>query len=816
MADVLASLFKDKGRARRSEKTIRQKELNLLRSQLEMGGILAGVSVYVSLMCAAYEYDHPALTFGEVVGGAMGMISKDPLYFIPVAWSLFPTYLSIFLFIILIVMTCSYIVQRNHISNRDVASAAWVTPEELTEELAEPLGESGHNGWNNFIYGQNTYIARNSTYTDKKGVRHEGMHSNNCMVIAETGGGKTFNFLKPNLLQMNCSYVITDPSGSTKQEIGEMLYRFGYNVRSLDIITMMMCNQYNPMKYIKTEADIKNIVQSFIANTKREGETGQSQDPFWDNAMEAFLCAIVSLLWEYGDDATIMDGKVYNKAFPTLCELTRMATAGMDPKYSTDKYYMDYCEASVNEKKPTALGHIFSNIRKATEGQSKPYCLREWENYKLAPEKTATTILITTSVKLDPFEVRNVINLTSNDTINLNTFGETRDVIFISTPQTQEGKPYMFLASFLYSQLFSVLFNRGNYEMDGSHSIKLQSGEHVRWFRKEVPMEEIQEVLDSYKGARLLEVKSYFDENDVYYAIVDASYSEDEARELGGIDQADAYRRYIQYVESHSISRRPTLELAQKYLNDLAKAKIITHHGEANPTTCRFMIDEFANIGEIPQFLQILATVRKYNIVVDVILQSRDQLKRMYEKSFSEVEDNCPITVFLGGNGAETTKAISERLGKESIVVQNVTTDASKVSSSHNTQARDLMDSSEVGRMDMTDELILLSHHQPAIDKKFNTLEHPMYKYTRDYIKKQPGKERFCLYDNNRFPEIAKDVPLAIPVITHSEEMVCIQTFSQDALMQALGKANAELYDAAEKGLKEAITERIFSEPITA
>ena len=240
MADILASLFKDKGRSRKSEKTIRQKELNLLRSQLEMGGILSLVSIYVALMCAAYEYDHPALNFMDVVSGAVSTMRENPMYFMPVAWSLLPSYLSTFLTTIVLVMLCSYIVKRNHISSRDLASAAWIAPEELTEELAEPLGQPGHDGWNNFVYGQNTYIARNSTYTDKNGVRHEGMHSNNCMVIAETGGGKTFNFLKPNLMQMNCSYVITDPSGSTKQEIGEMLYRFGYKVRSLDIITMMM------------------------------------------------------------------------------------------------------------------------------------------------------------------------------------------------------------------------------------------------------------------------------------------------------------------------------------------------------------------------------------------------------------------------------------------------------------------------------------------------------------------------------------------------------------------------------------------------
>lgn len=805
MANPIDKLFKAKDKKRKNEKTIKQQELDLLKQTVTIGVVGEIIGIYFSLMYAAVSYDNPTHSASDLLSEVMDKFTSDPTYCFPVAWSCLGQPLALWTAVIFIALAWYFIMQRNYIGTKDLGSSRFVSPYDLTEELAEPLGEEGHNSWANYIYGQNTYIAKNSTYTDKKGKRHEGLHSNNCLLIAETGGGKTFNFVKPNLLQMNCSYIMTDPSGSTKQEIGETMYRFGYNVRSLDIITMANCNQYNPMKYIKDEADIKNLVEAFITAMKKEGEQGSAQDPFWDNAMNAFLCCCIALLIDYGDNPNIMDGRIYTRCFASLTELTRMATAGMDEKFNNDTDYQEFCHNSINEKKPNALGHIFNNIRKETEkkGLPAPYCLKEYDNFKLAPEKTMSSILITAAEKLDAFNIAKVKNLTSEDTMNLNTFGENRDLIFISTPQTADGKPYMFLASFFYTQIFSACFYRGNYEMDGSHSIKMKYGEHVKWFKKDVPKEEVEKYLEGLKQVRIQPIASHYDKNDIYYAIVDKDFDSEKAGTLGGSDDDDAYRRFIRYVEEHTISRRPTLELAEKYVEDLKSAYIKTHHGEANPTTCRFMIDEFANIGEIPDFLKLLATVRKYNIVIDIILQSREQLKRMYEKSYSEVEDNCPITLFLGGAGVETTKSISEKIGKETVVVNNVNTDNKKASSGHNAQQRDLMDSAEVGRLDMTDEIIMLAHYQPCIDKKYNTTSHPMWKYTRDYIEKQQGKEKFMMYDTARFPDMKKDVPLFIEVGEHSDNITHIGVFTEQACMEAIGKFGTELENAVQGDIND-------------
>lgn len=789
--------------------TPKQREKELIKQKCVTALVFEVIGVIFLLYYSAFSYDHPTYETGDLIQGTMSIMTQNPTYFLPVAWSIFLPYTFALTAIVLLIMAWSFYTERNFIGDENVASTTKISAAELTQELATPLGEPGHSGRDNFIYGEGLYIAKNSTYTDKKGVRHEGLHSVNSVLVAETGGGKTFRFVKPNILQMNCSYICTDPSGSTQADLGELLYRFGYNVRSIDIETLLNCNQYNPLKYVRDEAGVKKLIQTFMANTKKEGETGQSQDPFWDNAMEAFLCSITSLLIEFGDRSDIMDGKIYNKAMPTLCELTRMATAGLDAKFESDEDYKRFCKESVNEKKGTALGHIFHNIRREYEGMEKPYCLKEWENYKLAPEKTATTILITAAVKLDPFNVQKVVNLTSADTLNLDTFGTKRDMLFIKIPQ--DVTPYMFLASFVYSQVFEELFHRGNNEMEGSHSIKLQNGEHVRWFKKDVSVEEVQKVIDSYQSVKIVTISSRIDKNDTYYAIVDNEYNEEEAQNQGGYDEIDAYRKYIQYVESHTISRRPTLELAQQYVADLQNAKIVSHHDEANPTTCRFIIDEFANIGEIPNFLKLLATVRKYNIVCDVILQSYDQLKRMYEKNSAELEDNCPVTMFFGGSGSETTKKVSERLGKAQQKVRSVSTDNKKANVSHNTQARDFMDTAEVGRLPMDEEIVMLSHYQPCITKKYDPYQHPMWKYTRGEQKKQKGKENFFVYDITRLPELSEQIPIAMEVQQYADHMVSIQPFSEAALQHALGKTEAALQETFVYNTLDALNRNIES-----
>ena len=808
--------------SRRSEKTIDQKIKNLQTQTVGAAIFAAILIVVVMLYTEAYFYDHKAegVSFFQSIGGGLGMIFKDPLYFWPIPSGAFSTILVI-LVIAEGLIFFDYTLQKariGHDRNTVKGSAKWGDPKAFTDEYAQPLGQEGHAGYDNYIYGQNTYLAKKPSHMSKEGEFLKGPSSLNTLIIGATGTGKTRFYLKPNLLQMNCSYAVTDPSGDLLRAMGETLYRFGYNVRSFDIKNMANCNQYNPLKYCTDEANIKTIVQAFMANTKEEGETGSSKDPFWDNAMNAFLCSIISLLMTYGDDPEIMDGQVYTPCFSTLCELTRMATAGMDPKYDAggdneDKDYLAYCKASVNEKKPTSLGHIFNNIRKTLkDGQEKPYCLKEWENYKLAPEKTATTILITTAVKLDPFNIDKVQALTSDDTVDLDTFGCQKDALFISTPTDQNGKPYLFLAAFMYSQLFSSLYHRGESEMEGSYSLRMKNGEQLRWFPRTMTREEVEERVSVLKNASIFPMKAKNNPEDVYFAIVDGEFDADKARNVGGRDKADIYRNFIKYVEKHSVTRRPTRELAEEFLRDLSNAVIKEHKGDgANPateipTTCRFLLDEFANIGEIPMFQEMLATVRKYNITCDVIVQSTSQLKKMYPDNWATIDANCPETVFLGGSEKDNNEYLSAKLGNETVITQSMNTDNMKLSEGHNVDQRALMSLDELGRMDASEEIVMISGYDPIMDEKYDYPKHPMYKYTKDYMNDQ-HKKGFYDYDFDRLPEIRKH-KLTQSVITHSKRTIMISSLTEEAFSYCMGKSGRELDKALdESAMKGALGE---------
>ena len=801
---------------RKHEKTINEKIKELGKSYLFLGIIAAVAIIVVCLYVSAYSYDHPREGLGQWIGGGLSMIFKDPLYFWPIPSQ---TWAPLFLLLMTVegVIFFEYTLRRARIShdrNTVKGSAKWGSAKEFTDEYSEPLGQPGHAGLDNYIYGQNTYIAKKPSHMSKAGEFLKGPSSLNTLVIGATGTGKTRFYLKPNLLQMNCSYAITDPSGDLLRAMGETLYRFGYNVRSFDIKNMANCNQYNPLKYCKDEASIKTIVQAFMANTKEEGESGGSKDPFWDNAMNAFLCSIISLLINYGSDSTIMDGEVYTPCFSTLCELTRMASAGLPPEMldekgkCKDEDYQKYCDASVNEKKPTTLGHIFNNIRKTIkDGAEKPYCLREWENYKLAPEKTATTILITTAVKLDPFNIDKVQALTSDDTVNLDTFGCQRDALFISTPTDQNGKPYLFLAAFMYSQLFSALYHRGESEMEGSCSLRLKNGEQIRWFPKTMDRDEVNEIIASMKNASIVPVASRSNPEDKYYVIVDDKFDPEKARDVGGTSEEDIYRNYMGYLQEHTVSRRPTMELAKAFVKDLQEAKIKEHKGDGanpateNPTTCRFLLDEFANIGEIPMFQEMLATVRKYNITCDVIVQSITQLKKMYPDNYTAIDANCPETVFLGGSEKDNNEYLSAKLGNETVITESINTDNLKLSGGHNVDQRALMSLDELGRMDSGDEVVMISGYDPIIDTKYDYPSHPMYQYTKDYMNDQ-HKAGFYDYDFGRLPEIRKR-RLHRKKLGHTDTIVIIGKLTEENMAYCMGcegeDLDRELRDRMEK-----------------
>lgn len=598
------------------EKTIKQKEKELLRSSLIGGIFLVIVIVYFGLMLQAYMYDNPTAGLSEAMSGAMTEMARNPFYFWPITYE----YGLVISLACLAALLCWVSYEYNkfrihHDTNTLKGSTKWAELKEMVKKYADFDGKGYKTAYNNAILSENFQMSMN---------QGKHFHALNTLILGATGSGKSRYYLKPNLLQMNSSYVITDPSGGILQETGEALRRFGYNVKVFDLVQMGNCDTYNPLKYCHKESDIKKVVQAFIKNTDSSGgKGGGSKDPFWDDSMNAFLCACIGLMTMKppGYDAPyiaipeIMGGEtIFQPCFANLCELTRMANkkwergCGIEPLGNAKSG-----DGKNNTANASELAMVFENLREweyrrqceenedlTRDQMEKPYCLREWENFKIAPEKTSTTILMTTAVRLDPFNIEQVRNLTSGDrdgedTLQLDTFGNQRDALFVITPTND--RTYNFLVSFLYTQLFDILYKNGETKSAGSMDLKLPNGELVRHFP--IPVVEAKEheaIVEKLKHAHIEKVNGG--------GIKKGKKKIKKGKKVKKVEVTFDDGWYdILTKDGELITRRPTKALADKYVSDLKEAKLIPGNGKSVPTHVRFLLDEFPNLGEIKELI---------------------------------------------------------------------------------------------------------------------------------------------------------------------------------------------------------------------
>lgn len=759
------------------EQTIKQKEKNLSQSTL-LGGILLSIFLaYAMLMVQAYMYDNPRAGWGEAISGAMGKLASDPLYFWPITYDISATLGAVTIALLFTFLGYTYNKLRiHHDVNTLKGSAKWAELNELVEKYADFDGKHYKIAYNNAILSENFQMSIN---------QGKHFHALNTLILGATGSGKSRYYLKPNLLQMNCSYVITDPSGGILQETGEALRRFGYKVRVFDLVQMGNCDTYNPLKYCHKESDIKKVVQAFIKNTNPDGgKGGGSKDPFWDDSMNAFMCADIAFLTTcpegydvpYAQIPEITGGVIYEPCFANLCELTRMANKKWDISSGIKPLPgVKLGDGKNNTANASELAMIFENLRAwecqrqecDPEEMTKPYCLREWENFRIAPEKTSTTILMTTAVRLDPFNIEQVRNLTSTDSLDLDNFGNSRDVLFVITPTND--RTYNFLVSFLYTQLFDILYQNGETKSAGSMDLKLPNGELVRHFSKEeVDTGTYQAEIENIKDASIKRVEG---------GGILTGKKTVKKKTLFGTKKTKVSVKFddgwydILAKNGELISRRPTKALAEEYIRELKNAKTIPGNGKSVPTHVRFLLDEFPNLGEIPEFKEKLATMRKYEISCTVICQSITQLKGMYPDDYEVVDANCPQTIFLGGDENSNNEYISKKIGMATLKGWNNSVDNKKVNMSYNIEQRELMRPEDLGRIPFSDEIVLVYGEDPIYDKKYDYPAHKNYKFTHDYAC-DLGLHSASVYDRSGYKNETlgllvhkAEVPTAIPSV---------------------------------------------------
>lgn len=472
--------------------------------------------------------------------------------------------------------------RKKYRKGEEHGSARWATPKEA-KQLADKKDP-----YNNIILTNDVHISLNTRQTRK---------NLNVLVIGGSGSGKTRFYVKPNIMQMNTSYVITDPKGELLRSTGKMLEKNGYAVKVFNLINMKNSFNYNPFAYLQdangkyNDANVIKLINVLMKNTKKDGQTGGDQ--FWEDSTEALLLALSFYV--------VHEGKKNEQNFATVMELLQLAEVKEDEE--------DY-------KSP--LDFIFEDL----EAQDRHHpAVRYYNIFKKAAGKTAKSILISTGVRLKAFLNDDVINLTHKDTINIPEIGEKKTALFVVIPDNDDT--FNFLVAMLYSQIFDVLYNMADFKYDGRLPI------HVR-----------------------------------------------------------------------------------------------------------FLLDEFANIGAIPSFDKLIATMRSREISVNTIIQNLAQLKTLYKDSWESIVGNCDSLLFLGGKEPTTLKLISETMGKETIDTLNINKNKgyrnSSTSKNEGILGRELMTPDEIGAMPDSDCILLIRGLPPFYSKKYIIEKHKNYKFLED------------------------------------------------------------------------------------
>ncbi|HCR4117016.1 VirD4-like conjugal transfer protein, CD1115 family [Enterococcus faecalis] len=465
---------------------------------------------------------------------------------------------------------------------REYGSARWGNEKDIEPYIDKKFE-------NNVLLTQTERLTMNNRPKNPKYARNK-----NVLVIGGSGSGKTRFFVKPNLMQMHSSYVVTDPKGTLVLECGKMLERNGYEIKILNTINFKKSMRYNPFAYLKSEKDILKLVQTIIANTKGEGE--KSTEDFWVKAEKLYYTALIGYIF--------YEAPKEEQNFTTL--LAMIDASEVREEDENFKNAVDYMFEALEKEKPNH------------------FAVKQYKKYKLAAGKTAKSILISCGARLAPFDIEELSDLMKEDELELDTLGEKKTALFVIISDTDDT--FNFVVSIMYSQLFNLLCDKAD---------------------------------DEY-GGRL-------------------------------------------------------------------------------PVHVRCLLDEFANIGLIPKFEKLIATIRSREISACIILQAQSQLKSIYKDNADTIVGNCDSTLFLGGKERTTLKELSESLGKETIDLYNTSETRSNQKSfglNYQKTGKELMSQDEITVMDGGKCIYQLRGVRPFLSDKFDITKHKNYKLLEDYDKR--------------------------------------------------------------------------------
>lgn len=548
--------------------------------------------------------------------------------------------------------------EKNHRDavGKEKGDAKWnLDLKNYNKTYTDPPKSIKNDGEKNMILTQDVFLSMDGSQTYR---------NNNILVIGGSGSGKSRFLIKPNLLQANCSFLVTDPSGELLEACGVPLQKKGYKIKVFNLIEMNHSCCYNPFEYIRDDLGVMILINCLIKNTTPAGAS--KGDPFWEKSETALLQALMFYLKDFRPKE--------DRNFSNIMKLLRLA--------------------EVDEKNPNAkspLDKLFDEIPQDS------IAAKQYRIFKMGAGKTLKSILISCATRLTVFNLKEVENLTNRDTMQLQTLGDEKQAVFVIIPTADDT--YNFLVSMMYSQMFETLY----YEAENKYP-----------HRKLI-----------YNGNKYL--CSFESDEDANKYIEDMKSASIE--KVGNV-----YR--ILSKQKEVLKTLYNKDLAKEWLHNFSGNLTIKQGGKRLPVHLRCLLDEFANIGEIPEFDKKLATMRKHEISCTIVLQSEAQLKDRYEKKWEGIMGNCDTLLFLGGQEPTTLKDISERLGKANIVVRNNSRNrggkGGGSSLSYNRDARNLMDPDEIMRMPNDECILIIRGLRPFRGKKYDYTSHPNYPMTGD------------------------------------------------------------------------------------
>ena len=614
--------------------------------------------------------ESPFLSFYDKIDAAFRDLLRHPFRIFPIPQkALSTTGMLLLLFTTLGAIILIHAKLRAH-DNPDTVQgdAEWMKNlNAYNKKFTEPFGSISHDGKNNMILSQEMFMSMNN-----QKIRR----NMNTFVIGGSGAGKSFNYVGPNVMQANCSYIITDPSGSLYSQYGAFLEGEGYKVKCFNLSHMDKGNRYNPFHYIHSDKDVEVLVTTLISNTTPPEKS--SGDPFWEKSETALLVALIAYLYHYVDEE--------EQNFSNVMRLLR---------------YAEINEEDSNQK--SKLDYMFEDVAKSDPGS---FAYKQYRTFKMGAGKTLKSILISCSVRLQAFDLKDVADLTDTDNIELDYVGDEKTALFIIIPTAE--KTFNFLAAMMYSQLFQRAYDYCENTASFSQLVMDGDDQVIRCYRAESRQESFQKAEEA--EAFLERAK----DSEIYYN--------------------ETFRWYeLRTKQDEMVCYRWSEEAIRKELELIQNGKVLSNgrqsnHGQRLPVHTRFILDEFANIGKIPEFPEKVATIRKYEISVAIILQSLSQIKKMYKDDWSGISGNCDTTIYLGGGAdQETTEWISKLLGKETRVVLNESYGKGGGSASLNRQGVELYSPSQLRTMPEEDCLVIQKSLNAYKGKKYKSIKHPMW-----------------------------------------------------------------------------------------